>query len=472
MPGYSPQIVFADFIGPLDVAVFFGVLFLTFGAAWYGNRRQADGVSGDGILDYLLMGRRLTLPLFTATLVATWYGGIFGVTEISFESGVYNFVTQGAFWYAAYLAFAFFLVGRLRDSGAATLPELAGKLFGPKSQKIAGVFNFFNILPVAYVISIGLFVQTIFGGTLLTCTIVGTLLVASVTLWGGLRSVVFSDVVQFLAMCLAVFFVALFCTMTFGGVGFLKAHLPATHFDATGGHSWGETLVWGFIALETLVDPSFYQRCFAAKSERVARWGIILSTLVWCGFDICTTLGGMYARAVVPAAAANQSYMILAMQVLPQGLRGFFLAGVLATILSTLDSFLFVAANTLSYDLAPRRWRENVNFGHVCTFVAGVCAIGLSLFFSGSVKDAWKTIGSYAAGGLLIPMLAGLAFPQRIADGVFVAATLSGAATITIWRLLPREGFLANVDCLYPGMVATVLVLLGAIILPRSSREP
>ena len=45
------------------------------------------------------MGRKLTLPLFIATLVATWYGGIFGVAQIAFENGIYNFVTQGFFWY-------------------------------------------------------------------------------------------------------------------------------------------------------------------------------------------------------------------------------------------------------------------------------------------------------------------------------------------------------------------------------------
>ena len=34
------------------------------------------------------MGRKMTLPIFVATLVATWYGGIFGVTALTFEKGV------------------------------------------------------------------------------------------------------------------------------------------------------------------------------------------------------------------------------------------------------------------------------------------------------------------------------------------------------------------------------------------------
>jgi SSS family solute:Na+ symporter len=456
MSSVSPQIRFADYVTLPDLVVFFSILTLTFAAAFLANRLRRTTAVGDvGMLDYLIMGRGLTLPLFVATLVSTWYGGIFGVTEIAFESGVYNFVTQGAFWYAAYLVFAFFLADRLRAYDAVTLPELAGRFFGPKSEKLAGVFNFFNILPVAYVISIGLFIQMIFGGTLLVCTAAGTVAIAFYSMWGGLRSVVFSDVVQFAVMCLSVLTVALFCAGKFGGIGFLRANLPATHFDATGGHSWAETLVWGFIAMETLVDPSFYQRCFAAKNPRTAKIGILISTAVWCGFDICTTLGGMYARAVIPTADPTRAYPVLAMQILPAGFRGFFLAGILATILSTLDSFLFVASNTVSYDLAPVRWRKSVAFGHASTLFSALAAVGVAAVFSGSIKDAWKTIGSYSAGCLLLPMMLGFLRPGWVSDRGFVLGTLLGAAGITYWCYAEHAGFFTNVDGLYVGLACT-----------------
>ncbi len=37
--------------------------------------------SSTGAMDYIVAGRRLTLPAFTASLVTTWYGGILGVGE-------------------------------------------------------------------------------------------------------------------------------------------------------------------------------------------------------------------------------------------------------------------------------------------------------------------------------------------------------------------------------------------------------
>lgn len=104
------------------------------------------------------MGRRLTLPLFIATLVATWYGGIFGVTALTFEKGIYNFITQGVFWYLSYFIFAFFIVKKIRQHDVMSLAELARHLIGPKAKSY-GLLNFLNLLPLAYTISLGLFLQ-------------------------------------------------------------------------------------------------------------------------------------------------------------------------------------------------------------------------------------------------------------------------------------------------------------------------
>ena len=147
----------------LDWTVFFAVLSATVAAAVYGMRRinKKRENKPAKALDYLLMGRQLTLPLFVATLVATWYGGIFGVNEITFNYGIYNFVTQGAFWYISYLIFAFFITDKIARFKSVTLPDLTGQMFGPKSAKVAAIFTFFYITPVAYVLSLGMFLHMV-----------------------------------------------------------------------------------------------------------------------------------------------------------------------------------------------------------------------------------------------------------------------------------------------------------------------
>ncbi len=460
MQGFVPQIKISNILTPIDWVVFVGILILTIGAVIYGNTKKKKQInkndSEESFLDLLLMGRQLTLPLFVATLVATWYGGIFGVTAIAFKKGIYNFLTQGIFWYVAYIIFAFFLVKRIKASNAVTLPEMIGQMFGKKAAKLSAIFNFFNLVPIAYAISLGLFIQGIFGGNLSIGIILGVLFVLIYSLYGGFRAIVFSDLIQFFVMCLGVLLVVVFSVGQFGGISFLRSNLPETHFSWFGGGTFFSTLIWGFIALSTLVDPNFYQRCFAAKSTKVARRGILISTGVWLVFDICTTAGAMYARAVIPEAKPGTAYLIYAVQVLPPGLRGFILAGILATILSTLDSYIFTAGTTISYDLLPKKWRlGGIIKHHLGVVFVGVIAVLMSFMFKGDIKAVWKTLGSYSAACLLLPVMFGQIFPKKISDNQFVFSCLLGVLVITVWRNIKLPGLWGQVDELYAGIVAT-----------------
>ena len=189
-------------LSPLDWFFFAVVLLITFMAILYGQRlkHKLTEQEQQGPLELLLMGRRLTLPLFVATLVATWYGGIFGVTTLTYEKGIYNFITQGLFWYVSYFIFALVLVNKIKKYSAMSLPDLAGKIIGPKAEKVTAILNFLNLLPLAYVISLGLLLQALFGGSLFINSGLGLLIVVIYSLWGGFRAVVFSDLVQFFFM--------------------------------------------------------------------------------------------------------------------------------------------------------------------------------------------------------------------------------------------------------------------------------
>ena len=454
------QLKTVSYLSAADWVVLLAVLLITFMAAVYGNFRLKKPKAVSSALDYLLMGRQLTLPLFVATLVATWYGGIFGVNEITFNYGIYNFVTQGLFWYAAYLIFAFFIAEKVAKYNSVTLPNLTQQMFGPKSAKVAAVFTLFYITPVAYVLSIGMFLHMVFGMSVLTGMICGTLFTCLYTAWGGFRAVVFSDLVQFFVMCSAVLLVVLFSVSAFGGMDFLKANLPPSHFTITGGNSWLNTFIWGFIALATLIDPSFYQRCFAAKNPAIVKKGVLISTFIWFCFDLCTTAGSLYARAVLPQAEAGQAYFFYAIQLLPTGLKGFFVAGVLSIILSTLNSFLFIASNTLSFDMLRKQFKNIVLSNRIAVFAIGVFSILLAQLLHGSFKEIWLVMGSYFSACLLIPILAGYIFPARISDNLFVVSSLCSAATMTLWRFLPKYKTFEIIDPFYIGVITSMLILI------------
>ncbi len=451
---------FSEQMTALDWVVFFFILFLTFAAVAYGHYRKPEEKDRESsLLEILLMGRQLTLPLFVVTLVATWYGGIFGVTQIAYERGLYNFITQGFFWYLTYLIFAIFMVDRIRSKDHRSMPELLENMFGPKAAILGGIFNFLNLIPVTYVISVGLIVSAFTDFSMTASMAIGTVVVVIYSTWGGLRAVVFSDLVQFFVMCMGVFVVVAFSVYTYGGLDYLRANLPADHFHPTSDVGLAETLVWGFIALATLVDPNFYHRCFAAKDAQVAKKGIYISTFVWVCFDLCTTFGGMYARAALPEADSASAYMTYAFGLLPSGVRGFFLAGILATVLSTLESYLFLASTTLHFDLLKNK-RLSPRIAHVLSMLlVSFMGWALALAFDGNIRKTWKILGSYSASCLLVPVLYGQLRPGKTSERRFITACLSGVVTTTVWRFLPRSGFWLDVDALYIGMITTSAIL-------------
>ena len=453
-----PKLKIVSYLHVTDWCVFAFIILLTVAVAIYGQYRKTN--ASNKALDYLLMGRQLTLPLFVATLVATWYGGIFGVNEITFNYGIYNFVTQGIFWYLAYIIFAFFIVKKMVKYHSVTLPDLAGSMFGPKAGKVAAVFTLLHITPVSYVLSLGLFLNMLFGISVWVGMLIGTVFTCLYTAWGGFKAVVFSDLVQFFVMCISVLLVVVFSMRSFGGTEFLYTHLPPSHFSLTGGNSVLNTLIWGFIALATLIDPSFYQRCFAAKNPEIVKKGILISTVIWFCFDLCTTAGALYARALLPKAAPAEAYFFYAVQLLPTGLKGFFIAGILAIILSTLNSFLFIASNTLSFDLLRNRFHNIVLSNRICLFVVGILAVCMAHLFHGSFKEIWLTLGSYFSACLLIPILVGYIYPRRISDNLFVVSVLGSATAMTVWKLIPLNDFFSQIDAFYVGVLTSIIILL------------
>ena len=459
-----------QFLNIYDWVTFFLVLLVTLLSVLWGQRIKKNLPESDQMstVELLLMGRRLTLPIFVATLVATWYGGIFGVTALTFEKGIYNLLTQGIFWYGSYLLFAFFLVKKIRSHQVMTLPEMAGKLFGPGAERLTASLNFLNLLPLAYTISLGLFLRSMFGGSLFLNTLIGVSVVTLWSLWGGFRAVVFSDIVQFFFMILAVFLVVVFAWGAMGSPLELFQQLPPTHLDWSGGESLTTIMVWGFIALSTLVDPNFYQRVLAADSDKTAKKGIIVSTIVWFIFDCCTTLGALYARVALPEANPQDAYLQFAIQLVPHGVRGLILAGILAIILSTLDSYLFNAATCVSYDFFKLKDKFKFWHHHIALIFVSIISVLLGIQFEGDVVDVWKTLGSFSAACLLFPLLIGQWRPGVISEKVFCFAVTAGCIGIVSWKIINKIYPIPWLDEFYIGLLLTTVPLLPSILRKRA----
>ncbi len=435
----------------IDFAVFFLVLSATIASVVFGIQKRSE----NNFLDHLLMGRKLTLPLFTATLVATWYGGIFGVAEIAFNEGLYNFITQGVFWYLSYIVFALFILPKIKQKSYSSLPELVSSRMGRFAGNWTASLNIFNLLPIAYIISLGKFLSLVFDIHFELGMVLGLLTVLSYSLFGGFRSVVYSDIVQFFVMLISVIMVFIFAIFKFG-ITKLSV-LPESYFSFTGKSSLGETFMWGLIAFGTLVDPNFYQRSYAAMDVKTAQKGILLSTLIWLIFDISLTVGAMYAKAT-----GALDYFNFSLNLLPIGLKGFFLAGLLATILSTLDSYLFLAGSTFSVDLIKSKSTRTQKISIVM-----IAFISLALAFNsnGSIKSVWKFLGSLSSAALLFPML-GFYFLKNFKTTAFMASSILGAFTTLYFTIFPNA-----IEPIYYGLAASMITALAIYLINQLRSE-
>lgn len=450
-------------IGTIDISIiilYFGFIILI----GYFSRRKVHNIT-----DYFLAGRRLTLPIFVATLVSTWYGGILGVGELSFSYGFVNWLTQGFFWYMSYLVFALFLANRIRKSKLYTVPDQLERFYDKKSRLLGAFFNYIMVTPAPYVFSLGIIFSLLFGVDMWVGIVIGTVVSIFYTMRGGFLGVIYTDIIQFVLMVTGAALVIPFAVSKYGGIDFLRANLPATHFTLTGEWTTQMILVWGFIACWTLIDPTFYQRCYAAKNSRIPRKGILISILFWAMFDVCTTFTGMYAAAAMPNIDPVTSYPVFAMSVLPVFIKGLFLAGIIATVMSTIDSFTFAGAMNIAHDLYKRilnpeaSEKKVMRVAKLGVVLTGGFAMVIALA-SGSIVSMWYTIGTIGISALLVPMLAGFFANSRKANAAF-ASMLAGSAVSVVWLVHGwvnmYEGwpmYIWGIEPLYPGLAASLVV--------------
>ncbi len=423
----------------------------------------------DDTEDYLLASRTLTLPGFVATLVSTWYGGILGVGEFSYLYGLSNWFVFGVPYYIFAGIFAFFLADKVRESNLYTIPDRLYMYFDKKTGLLGALFTFLMVSPAPYILMLAVLINLLFGWSMLLSILLGTLFSIVYVYLGGFRSVIKTDYFQFALMFAGFLLILMVTVFQYGGWEFLQQHLPDNHLSITGGHSVQYILVWFFIAIWTLIDPGFHQRCYGAKTGKVAKNGILISIGFWAVFDFMTTFTGLYARALHADIPALMSYPILAETLLPPVLKGLFYLGLLAVIMSTVDSFAFLSAVTIGRDFFWRLFGSESDdqsslYSKIGLVLTGIVAIFMVLGIP-SVVDLWYTIGTLFIPALIYPLLSTYFGKRIISANAAFSVSLTGFLTAFTWYIVgvvQSHGewpqYPLGIEPLYPGLI------LGGII--------
>lgn len=377
------------------IALFFtGMLVIGF----YCTRRNK---SSDG---YFLAGRKMPGWVVGFSLMATLISSMtfLAAPGFAFKHNWRYIPANITFVLAAFFAITIFMP-IFRRAGLSSSYEYLEKRFGSWVRFYAALgyalAQAARLGLVMYTVSLPIQVMT---GWPLPLIIIGFgIIVAAYTIAGGLEAVIWTDLIQGMSLIIG---------------GFIC--LPLIIFKLPGGFEELISVAWqdgkmslgdmSFTLKEktmwVMILPAFFhqiwcteqttiQRYIAPKSEKSAKnaiyTGVFTCIPIWMYFTFIGTAIYVYYKAFpnpsVNEMVPEQVFPFFILTVVPAGLSGFVIAGLLAAAMSSLDSSINAAAATVTYDFYKRLFvknRDEVHYlkaGRWISVFFGVVMIGLAL---------------------------------------------------------------------------------------------
>ena len=413
--------------------------------------------------DYFLAGRSLTTPLLITTLISTYYGidVLFGDSQLGFTDGVVAWFGYARPTYAFFLIAAFLLAQRLREENFKSLPDILDKYYGKKTRYVGAVTSFIYSLPALSLYGFGMLGDVILGWK----PIVGMLVLGGIalvyTLTGGFWAVVLTDSIQFVMMCVVLALAFPFAMNLIGGFDSMIDTLEPSYFNTMGDLSIWLIIIYASTGLSILVEPTFYQRIFAAKSYKSVRNALIIGIFIWGSYDWMITILAMSAKVgvlkgLLPGDVAPDAALLTIMvAALPAGALGLFIAGVLSTEMSTLDSYCLVAGGNVAYDIYKPALKpdatdteliKTTRYGIVLSWFLG---FAMAVSFE-QMLGLWVFLASILISSTLTPVLLGIYIPNfRRPLAGFFSAGLGLLSTIILNIYIMIYGTFDPVDETY-----------------------
>ena len=396
--------------------------------------------------DFFLAGRSLTTPLLITTLISTYYGidVLFGDSQLGFTNGVVAWFAYARPTYAFFLIAAFLLAHRLKQEDFKSLPDILDKYYGKKTRYVGAVTSFIYSLPALSLYGFGMLGDVILGWE----PIMGMLVLGGIaliyTITGGFWAVALTDSIQFVLMCVVLAMAFPFAMNLIGGFDSMIEVLEPSYFDTLGDMSIWLIIIYASTGLSILVEPTFYQRIFAAKSYKNVRNALVIGIFIWGSYDWIITILAMAAKVAViqgtlPGDVAPDAALLTIMvAALPAGALGLFLAGVLSTEMSTLDSYCLVAGGNVAYDIYKPAFKpsatdqELIKTTRQGILLSWVLGFAMAISFD-QMLGLWVFLASILISSVLAPILLGMYVPKfRKPLAGFLSAGLGLVSTVIL----------------------------------------
>jgi SSS family solute:Na+ symporter len=311
--------------------------------------------------------------------------------------------------------------------------------------------------------------SVLFGWDQTVCIVLMAGLVCIYTVAGGLSAVVFTDALQCFVMIGGCLLILVLGVIDLGGVGELVRRVKEIDASAGAAANADHTSLilpvdtqspfpWCaiLIGLGLIQAPAYWignqaivQRALGAKSEFAAKasfvWGALLKNLV----PFVVAVPGLIALAKFPELRdGDTSIPTLIGHLLPQGLRGLFLAAFIAALMSSVDSYLNSTSTMLSNDIYRRfirpaaTERDLLRIGRKVTAGLVVWGIAFALLLSRiegmGIYAIFQTLMAFLAAPSFSLIVTGILWKRATGTGAF-AGFLSGMCCSIILFVLNQE---------------------------------
>lgn len=470
------------------VFILYGVVII--GIGLYVSR-QPKGIEKNAN-DYFLASKSLPWWAVGASLIAANISAeqFIGMSGSGFKIGL-GIATYEWMSALTLVIIALFFIPIYLKKGVFTMPQFLEQRFDKRVKVVMAifwlaVFVFINLTSILYLGALA--VHNMFGITLFWSVIFLALFAMVYSIYGGLKAVAWTDVVQVFFLVgggLVVTWVAL---STLGDGSFLsgvktifdqapekfdlildKSHPSYIDLPGIGvliGGMWVANLYyWG-------CNQYIIQRALAAKNVHEAQKGLIFAGFLKLLLPLIVVIPGIAAfllaqKGIITIDKPDNAYPVL-LNMIPQGVRGLAFAALVAAILSSLASMMNSISTIFTMDIYKTYFSINatekrlVNVGRISAVLAMVIAVLIAPLLT-NLDQAFQYIQEFTgfiSPGALAIFLTGFFYKKATANGALASALGTFVFSALFKFLLPEVPFLDRMG--YVFLISLFIIWLFA----------
>ena len=443
----------------IDVIIVFAYL-ITLLIVGVLQRSNRGGFKGFSRISGKVQKNKLIL---VATIFVSSIGGgtTFGIAEKAFAENI-------AYSYGLFFAIpidiliAIYIIPRLiKHYGAESIGDIMSVYYGKPGRYISGLSAILvSVGLVAAQISVsGRIFEYILQVNYIWGVILSYGIIVIYTTIGGLRSVLFANQLQFFAILVAIPIISLFGIYQIGLDNFILS-VPFEKVSFFHSNDLVTTTIAATLGFTVMnLFPTFIQRALINRNSATTSKAIYIKSVIYALFLIFITLNGLIAFVEYPDIKASIALPYLIDHIIPTGIQGIVVVGLLAAVMSTADSDLNITSITLVKDfLSPIFTVKNQNKMLLLARIINICIGSLAIFIAlcfTRVVDLVIFIAGFWGPVVIVPLVFALFDIVTSKKGLICCCSM-GVLTFTLWEIFFAHNY--SFKGVFIGTMANLIV--------------